>query len=125
MRLLRAHCDDGGTAILVTHDAAHAAWADRVVFLRDGRLVDEARPGAEPGRPAGGRTEGRNERCMTGAPVRRSVCRPPRYLAPQAAQRARDRPDRAARRGDGRGHRAVPDDVTDPGPQRHRPDGSS
>ena len=44
MRLLRAHCDGGGTAILVTHDAAHAAWADRVVFLRDGRLVDEAGP---------------------------------------------------------------------------------
>ena len=44
MRLLRAHCDGGGTAILVTHDAAHAAWADRVVFLRDGRMVDEARP---------------------------------------------------------------------------------
>ncbi len=42
MRLLRAHCDGGGTAILVTHDAAHAAWADRVVFLRDGRMVDES-----------------------------------------------------------------------------------
>jgi putative ABC transport system ATP-binding protein len=48
MRLLRAHCDGGGTAILVTHDAAHAAWADRVVFLRDGRMVDEARPAAHP-----------------------------------------------------------------------------
>jgi putative ABC transport system ATP-binding protein len=48
MRLLRAHCDNGGTAILVTHDAAHAAWADRVVFLRDGRLVDEARPAKSP-----------------------------------------------------------------------------
>jgi putative ABC transport system ATP-binding protein len=48
MRLLRAHCDDGGTAILVTHDAAHAAWADRVVFLRDGRTVDEARPAPSP-----------------------------------------------------------------------------
>jgi putative ABC transport system ATP-binding protein len=44
MRLLRRHCDDGGTVILVTHDAAHAAWADRVVFLRDGRIVDETRP---------------------------------------------------------------------------------
>jgi putative ABC transport system ATP-binding protein len=44
MRLLRSHCDRGGTAILVTHDAAHAAWADRVVFLRDGRVVDEAKP---------------------------------------------------------------------------------
>jgi putative ABC transport system ATP-binding protein len=51
MRLLRAHCDDGGTAILVTHDAAHAAWADRVVFLRDGRLVDEARPQPDPDMP--------------------------------------------------------------------------
>ena len=48
MRLLRAHCDAGGTAILVTHDAAHAAWADRVVFLRDGRTVDEARPAPNP-----------------------------------------------------------------------------
>jgi putative ABC transport system ATP-binding protein len=48
MRLLRAHCDGGGTAILVTHDASHAAWADRVVFLRDGRLVDEARPALSP-----------------------------------------------------------------------------
>ncbi len=48
MRLLRAHCDDGGTAILVTHDAAHAAWADRVVFLRDGRMVDEARSASTP-----------------------------------------------------------------------------
>ena len=48
MRLLRAHADGGGTAILVTHDAAHAAWADRVVFLRDGRMVDEARPAPSP-----------------------------------------------------------------------------
>lgn len=48
MRLLRAHCDGGGTTILVTHDAAHAAWADRVVFLRDGRMVDEARPAPDP-----------------------------------------------------------------------------
>jgi putative ABC transport system ATP-binding protein len=48
MRLLRAHCDGGGTAILVTHDAAHAAWADRVAFLRDGRMVDEARPAPNP-----------------------------------------------------------------------------
>jgi putative ABC transport system ATP-binding protein len=46
MRLLRRHCDEGGTGILVTHDAAHAAWADRVVFLRDGRIVDEARSAA-------------------------------------------------------------------------------
>jgi putative ABC transport system ATP-binding protein len=48
MRLLRRHCSDGGAGILVTHDAAHAAWADRVVFLRDGRMVDEARPAPGP-----------------------------------------------------------------------------
>jgi putative ABC transport system ATP-binding protein len=53
MRLLRAHCDGGGTAILVTHDASHAAWADRVVFLRDGRIVDEARPAPSPDAPDG------------------------------------------------------------------------
>ena len=27
--------------MLVTHEARHAAWADRVVFLRDGVVVDE------------------------------------------------------------------------------------
>jgi len=27
---------------LVTHEARHAAWADRVIFLRDGRMVDTA-----------------------------------------------------------------------------------
>lgn len=41
MRLLRSQCDRGRTAVVVTHDASHAAWADRVLFLRDGRLVDE------------------------------------------------------------------------------------
>jgi len=51
MRLLRTHCDQGGTGILVTHDAAHAAWADRVVFLRDGRIVDEARRATGPESP--------------------------------------------------------------------------
>jgi putative ABC transport system ATP-binding protein len=48
MRLLRTHCDEGGSGLLVTHDAAHAAWADRVVFLRDGRIVDESRPSSLP-----------------------------------------------------------------------------
>lgn len=37
MRLLRQCCDDRGVAALVaTHDATHAAWADRVVHLHDG-----------------------------------------------------------------------------------------
>ncbi|MCX4746878.1 ABC transporter ATP-binding protein [Kitasatospora sp. NBC_01287] len=41
LALLRARCDEGAAAMMVTHEARHAAWADRVVFLRDGRLVDE------------------------------------------------------------------------------------
>jgi putative ABC transport system ATP-binding protein len=44
LRLLRAHCERGGAGVLVTHDARFAAWADRVVFLRDGRVVDETEP---------------------------------------------------------------------------------
>ncbi|MGU3408470.1 ABC transporter ATP-binding protein [Microbacterium sp. M1A1_1b] len=41
LRMLRRHVDAGAGALLVTHDARHAAWADRIVFLRDGRIVDE------------------------------------------------------------------------------------
>lgn len=41
LRLMRAHCERGGAGVLVTHDARLAAWADRVVFLRDGRIVDQ------------------------------------------------------------------------------------
>jgi putative ABC transport system ATP-binding protein len=33
-------CDAGAAGLLVTHEARHAAWADRVVFLRDGVVVD-------------------------------------------------------------------------------------
>ncbi|MGO1057304.1 ABC transporter ATP-binding protein [Crossiella sp. CA198] len=41
LRLLRARCDAGAAGVLVTHEARHAAWADQVIFLQDGRLVDE------------------------------------------------------------------------------------
>lgn len=44
LRVLRARCDDGAAGLLVTHEARHAAWADRVVFLRDGRIVDATAP---------------------------------------------------------------------------------
>jgi putative ABC transport system ATP-binding protein len=45
MRLLRAACKQGVAGVVVTHDAQLASWADRVVFLRDGRVVDQtARP---------------------------------------------------------------------------------
>jgi putative ABC transport system ATP-binding protein len=55
LRLIRARCDAGAAGVLVTHEARHAAWADRVVFLRDGVIVDESgsdRPDAllEPSR---------------------------------------------------------------------------
>jgi len=45
MRLVRAACRRGVAGVVVTHDAQLASWADRVVFLRDGRVVDQtARP---------------------------------------------------------------------------------
>ena len=42
LQLLRARCDAGAAAVLVTHEARYAGYADRVVFLRDGRVVDQA-----------------------------------------------------------------------------------
>lgn len=42
LRILRGRCDDGAAGMLVTHEARHAAWADRVVFIRDGVVVDES-----------------------------------------------------------------------------------
>ncbi len=48
LRLLRQRCDAGAAGVLVTHEARHAAWADRVVFLRDGLAVDQAGPLAGP-----------------------------------------------------------------------------
>src|ERR1700691_2019982 len=42
MRLLHDACEDAGmTAVVVTHDAQLASWADRVVLLRDGRVSDQ------------------------------------------------------------------------------------
>ncbi|MDX3539245.1 ABC transporter ATP-binding protein [Streptomyces sp. MB09-01] len=41
LSLLRSRCDAGAAGILVTHEPRFAAWADRVVFLRDGSVVDE------------------------------------------------------------------------------------
>jgi putative ABC transport system ATP-binding protein len=34
--------------IVVTHDAQLASWADRVVFLRDGTMVDQTAPASGP-----------------------------------------------------------------------------
>jgi len=48
MRLLRAACKQGVAGVVVTHDAQLASWADRVVFLRDGRVVDQTAPPPGP-----------------------------------------------------------------------------
>jgi putative ABC transport system ATP-binding protein len=48
LRLIRARCDAGAAGVLVTHEARHAAWADRVVFLRDGLSVDDTGRVAAP-----------------------------------------------------------------------------
>jgi putative ABC transport system ATP-binding protein len=42
MQLIHTYCKSGTAAIVVTHDAQLASWADRVVFLRDGRVVDQS-----------------------------------------------------------------------------------
>jgi len=49
MRLLRAACRHGVAGVVATHDAQLASWADRIMFLRDGRVVDQTapRPGPE------------------------------------------------------------------------------
>jgi putative ABC transport system ATP-binding protein len=44
LHLLRRRVDAGAAGVLVTHEARHAGWADRVVFLRDGVLVDSTAP---------------------------------------------------------------------------------
>ncbi|MER7889644.1 ABC transporter ATP-binding protein [Micromonospora sp. NPDC094482] len=44
LHLLRRRVDAGAAGLLVTHEARHAGWADRVIFLRDGVLVDTTAP---------------------------------------------------------------------------------
>src|SRR5580693_1596679 len=48
MHMIRAACRQGVAAVVVTHDARLASWADRVVFIRDGRIVDQTAPAAGP-----------------------------------------------------------------------------
>jgi putative ABC transport system ATP-binding protein len=44
MRLIHEACKRGMAAVVVTHDAQLASWADRVVFLRDGLITDQTAP---------------------------------------------------------------------------------
>jgi putative ABC transport system ATP-binding protein len=48
MRMILSACKQGVAAVVVTHDAQLASWADRVVFLRDGRVVDQTVPPPSP-----------------------------------------------------------------------------
>ena len=41
MRMVVAACREGVAAVVVTHDAQLASWADRVMFIRDGHIVDQ------------------------------------------------------------------------------------
>jgi putative ABC transport system ATP-binding protein len=48
MRMIHTACEQGVAAVVVTHDARLASWADRVVHIRDGRIVDQTVPAPGP-----------------------------------------------------------------------------
>ena len=48
LRLLRARCDEGAACMLVTHELSFAAWADRIVRLRDGQVETVTQRSATP-----------------------------------------------------------------------------
>jgi putative ABC transport system ATP-binding protein len=70
MQMIRDACARGVAAVLVTHDAQLASWADRVLLVRDGQVSDQAAqagPGARLGvEPARGPPD-----CASGRPARR------------------------------------------------------
>ncbi len=52
MRMIHEACkNDGMAAVVVTHDAQLASWADRVVILRDGRVTDQTAQAQSPESP--------------------------------------------------------------------------
>jgi putative ABC transport system ATP-binding protein len=48
MQIIHDACRRGVAAVVVTHDAQLASWADRVMFLRDGRVTGQTSPPAGP-----------------------------------------------------------------------------
>jgi putative ABC transport system ATP-binding protein len=48
MRMIHTACLQGIAAVVVTHDVQLASWADRVVLIKDGRVVDQAMPAVGP-----------------------------------------------------------------------------
>ena len=45
MRLIRRRADSGAIVLMATHNPEHAAWADRVIYLRDGEIASETAGG--------------------------------------------------------------------------------
>jgi len=50
IQVLRQRADAGAAVLLVTHEPRYAAWADRVVFLKDGQIADSSTTGMETAR---------------------------------------------------------------------------
>jgi putative ABC transport system ATP-binding protein len=48
MRMIYTACQQGVAAVVVTHDAQLASWADRVVHIRDGRIFEQTAPALGP-----------------------------------------------------------------------------
>ncbi|WP_343317346.1 ABC transporter ATP-binding protein [Arthrobacter sp. TMP15] len=44
LQVLRDRADNGAAVLMVTHEARFAAWTDRTLFLRDGRVIDQSGP---------------------------------------------------------------------------------
>ncbi len=42
MELLRGCCERGAACLVVTHEPRYAGWADQVIFLRDGMVIDQS-----------------------------------------------------------------------------------
>ncbi|GAB3912424.1 hypothetical protein GCM10027613_02090 [Microlunatus endophyticus] len=89
MAVLRERCDAGAAGLLVTHEPRHAGWADRVIFLRDGAVIDSAESAAVDERLMG--ASGDHPGRPRGATASRSVRRPSRRLAEQLAAGIADR----------------------------------
>ena len=83
MRLIHEACKRGVAAVVVTHDAQLASWADRVVFLRDGRVIDQTAPMPGP------------ESLLSAAPGGPPSARPPRTWRGPVSTALRERPAQA------------------------------
>ena len=98
LELLRSSVDDHGqTVVIVTHDPVAAAYCDRVLFLADGRIVEELR---DPTRESVLEVMARLAEPPPRLPHdQRRPQEPPRPQGPAAPQHLRDRARRRVRGG--------------------------